>query len=274
VFILAITVFSWGIEMTKKIMRLLLLTACFIMLFSHSAVAGVKGSKHDFSSSNVAGPTQFAGLYGPLDAGGFIDPINEVCVFCHTPHGASTNNLYKVDGNSTLLWNRVASPPANYTYAVYTSPTLTGITKGDPPTGLTLMCMSCHDGVTSIAANTLLNPPGKFTTDLIKVDTMSIDDPGAIGNSGSGAAYANIGDVYPPFSSGTINMSNDHPVGFNWPSAIPGLLASPARPELRLFGVNKRMECSTCHNVHNNVIPPFLSMANTNSDMCLACHDK
>ena len=120
------------------------------MLATPAFAATIVGSYHDFSLANASVSTPFAGVWDYTDPDtGFPRTIDEVCVFCHTPHGASTN----VPGTGTgPLWNRSNS---NYTYTMYSSATLSA-TVSAAPTGSSAMCMSCHDGVTSIAVNTLL----------------------------------------------------------------------------------------------------------------------
>jgi len=77
----------------------------------------------------------------------------EVCIFCHTPHGA---NL--AASTQAPLWNRLL--PDDTSYEVYESPNFdaqdfTGIHR---PKGVSLACLSCHDG--SIAFDALVNLPG------------------------------------------------------------------------------------------------------------------
>ena len=253
--------------------------ALFFYLLSYiiSPLAGtvhagtIVGSKHDFSALNTLS-TPFAGVWEVQTASGFPLVIDEICVFCHTPHGASNN----IPGytKSVWLWNRTNSPPGGYTYAMYQSPTLSA-TISAAPTGVSMMCMSCHDGVTSIAVNTLLNAPGSGTG---TVQANGISLPGAMGSIYNGTPFvgwgANVGETYPGGPS-TINLSNDHPISFEWPANKAGLLTSPSDSRLRLFGATgKRMECATCHAVHDPSIVPFLAMPNTNSNMCRSCHIK
>lgn len=233
--------------------------------------ATIVGSKHDFSALNTLS-TPFAGVWEVQTASGFPMVIDEVCVFCHTPHHASSN-IPGVTG-SKWLWNRTNSPPAGYTYAMYSSNTMSA-TVAAAPTGVSMMCMSCHDGVTSIAVNTLMNAPGPG---LGTVTPNGIPAPGAMGNIYNGTPFvgwgANLGETYPGGPS-SINLSNDHPISFEWPLNKPGLLSSPSDSRLRLFGSSgQRMECATCHQVHDPSIVPFLAMPNTNSDMCRSCHLK
>lgn len=234
-----------------------------ILLLIGGAASGasIVGSKHDFSFGSTGTP--FAGNYDTV-----YGPIDEVCVFCHTPHSASTDSAR---GLNTLLWNRTNS---TFTYSTYSSSTL-DVLPDNPPTGITLMCMSCHDGVTSIAVNTLLNAPGFGNPAVSLIDPGMADKIGQIYDGGFLGWGANIGEGNPS-APGTINLSNDHPVSFTWISDLPGMKTDAAigfsDSTVKLF--NGKMECSTCHKVHDPAIPPFLRMANDASAMCLRCHDK
>lgn len=254
----------------------ILLSGLLLIVVASPVFAGIRFSKHDFSATNTSS-TPFAGVWQVPGPGGFNLVIDEVCVFCHTPHGASKNmpGITDVSGGKPMwLWNR--TNPSGYTYSVYSSSTMSA-TVSNSPTGVSLMCMSCHDGVTSIAVNTLLNPPTGATSN--QVIAVGIDSPGAIGNVYNGTPFIgwgpNIGDNYPGSLNTTINLSNDHPISFEWPSNVAGLKTAPADPRLRLFGpTKKRLECATCHLVHDPTIVPFLAMPNNDSNMCRACHDK
>ncbi len=76
----------------------------------------------------------------------------EVCVYCHTPHGS----------NSTIaipLWNRTNRPTTYQTY----NQLGTGSFSVDPsasmqPGAASLSCLSCHDGQTAI--DSIINMPG------------------------------------------------------------------------------------------------------------------
>jgi len=248
--------------MSRKDIQVFLIVACFV--FSVSGVASgdsIVGSKHDFSASGTSG---FSGIFEMSDG----DPITETCVFCHTPHNASTGGY---------LWNR--TNPSATDYTLYTSATLTKITL-EKPTGLTLMCMSCHDGITSIAVGTLLNEPYS-TTGASVVATNAYDSIGKTFWPKIENGYewgANIGNKTKTgpaeWTNGIADLSNDHPVSFVWQDGIPGVndYATWSGSPLKLF--NGRMECSTCHNVHDKQYAPFLRMSNNNSDMCTTCHAK
>jgi len=275
--------------MTRKIMPSVFLTCCFVLLLSQYATAGIVGSKHDFASSGVGtNPSQFGNGNLYVNSVSPANKIKQVCVFCHTPHGASQDPNYGFGaGAPNALWNRVlTSRVGGHTlgtpFTVYSS--LTSSFVGKAPTGLTLMCLSCHDGVTAIAVgdpslgtNVLLNAPGSGNPKVV----ADVGIYTAIGDiywkDGPQGAGPNIGNLSPgaPYNAYSIDLSDDHPVSFAW-SDTTGIadIKLPTDGRLRLFGATQRMECSTCHDVHSNANPPFLVMSNDNSGMCLNCHSK
>ena len=91
-------------------------------------IADVRNTKHNLSAT---GP-------GTLKA----TTETQVCVFCHTPHGATQG--------VTPLWNRQLS---SQTYTTYTSSSLdANAIQGslDQPGGSSKLCLSCHDGTLAI----------------------------------------------------------------------------------------------------------------------------
>ena len=113
------------------------------------AQALVKDTKHNLSATAITNPIRAA-------AGG----TTEICVFCHTPHGAST---------SGQLWNRALSTA---TYTPYTSDYLTGL--GYPTAALgnsSRLCLSCHDG--TVALGSVFNTPGSGTTGSIAMQNVT-----------------------------------------------------------------------------------------------------
>jgi hypothetical protein len=74
---------------------------------------------------------------------------DEVCVFCHTPHGATSFP-------GSPLWNRQLS---SQTYTVYTSSSLDAediMGQLDQPGGSSKLCLSCHDGTLAIGTVNVL----------------------------------------------------------------------------------------------------------------------
>ncbi|KIH77925.1 doubled CXXCH domain-containing protein [Geoalkalibacter ferrihydriticus] len=209
--------------------------AVALALFATPAAASIRDTPHDLSSSSSATIRS--------------DNVDDLCVFCHTPHAASTS----VD--NAPLWNRGIGGALDVA-DLYDSPSLTDASK--PAAVLAeingsdaRLCLSCHDG--SSMASGLVNPPGGVQpTFLNGVDTVS--------------GAANLFDA-------TNMLTNDHPIGMNYAAAQgddAGLRAAPAG--IRFFdGV---MWCASCHDVHSNTHQPFLAMDNSGSSLCLACHDK
>lgn len=204
------------------------------VLLSTSAFAvGITGTLHDLSSTS--GNTIIGGS-------------DEICVYCHTPHGGLT-------GGFAPLWNRNtlggSDPTGFYTSSTMdAAPDNNGILNSDA-----VLCMTCHDGA-SIAV-TLRNPP----------------------NSGGGNPATQIVSGAVKKTNLGLDMSNDHPVGFVYADASTTDLEINDPPLNALTKVtygtaNNELWCSSCHDVHNNANPPFLAMDNAGSALCLSCHSK
>ena len=213
----------------------------------------------------------------------------EVCVYCHTPHGANGQI-------QAPLWNRTVNP-GNYT--IYDKPTTLMRPIGLPgPSSLT--CLSCHDG--TIAIDSVLNMPGSGRSPLggsnSEVGTSNIafldnwvlaGNPGTIGNHMTLGPESGIGDVtsscalchstsgspIPDFKAFMLgsDLRNDHPIGVQFPTAfgpnidfnepnavIPGKMSffddngngHADKNEVRLYdsGDGPEVECASCHDPH------------------------
>jgi len=161
---------------------------------------------------------------------------DQICVFCHTPHNAKSPQLVP-------LWNHGATTA---TFTLYTSSTLNAV-PGQPSNN-SKACLSCHDG--TVAVDTYGSRTG--TTSLTSASTAFLD----------------------------INLGDDHPVSFTYDAALAtadGGLTSPASASLVVTGIplyGSKLECASCHNVHDNANDPFLRFANAASALCLKCHIK
>ena len=160
-----------------------------------------------------------------------------VCVFCHTPHDADP---------VAPLWNRTESGAS---YTPYGSSSLdAGVGN---PTGASKLCLSCHDGTVALGI------------------VLSEDAP-----------IAMAGGVVemPPGSSGDLgaDLSDDHPFSFEFTSAIAaadGGLLDPATlsGNVRL-DTNGELQCTTCHDPHDDTFGDFLVQDNVFSSICQECH--
>lgn len=172
---------------------------------------------------------------------GPIKSITEdrICIFCHTPHNARRDVPY--------LWNR-ADTTVNYT--TYESSTLYA-TVGQP-TGASKMCLSCHDG--TIALGAVLSQPAEI--------------PFA-----GGIRFLPAG----PSRLGT-DISDDHPVSFLYDSALAAanveLVEPSALPQEVKLDKADMLQCTACHDPHDDTYGNFLVMENSFSSLCIACHDR
>jgi predicted CXXCH cytochrome family protein len=167
---------------------------------------------------------------------------SQICVACHTPHGASP---------AVPLWNHSLPSPAN-TYTVYTgSATIDATDLADflsSDGSVSSLCLSCHDG--TVALGSLVNDPGDLT------DTAST----------IGAVDANLG----------TDLTNDHPVNFTFDAALIAADGQRQAPtNAILFGPGSdQVQCGSCHDPHDATNVPFLVTSNAGSALCLDCHVK
>ncbi len=160
----------------------------------------------------------------------------EICVFCHTPHNSSPQ---------APLWNRASS---GQSYQPYNS--TSALASVGQPTGASMLCLSCHDG--TIALGDVLSR-GSL------IQTNSTFMP---------AGTTRIG----------TDLTDDHPVSFNFTSTLAQLRGELINPSL-LTGVvkldsNGQMQCTSCHDPHENDNGKFLVMKNDESSLCKTCHQK
>ncbi len=160
----------------------------------------------------------------------------QVCIFCHAPHNTS---------GSRPLWNR-EFPLANY--RIYNSSTLDA--RPGQPTGASKRCLSCHDG--TIALGSVLSRGDRIR--MTGGDYM----PSGLTNLGT-------------------DLSDDHPVSFHYTSGLAASdrqLANPATlpQEVRLDATGQ-LQCTACHDPHNNAHGDFLTMRPEYGALCITCHE-
>jgi len=161
-----------------------------------------------------------------------------VCEFCHTAHEASP---------AAPLWNRRSQ---GSTYTPYSSST--ALALPGQPTGASLLCLSCHDG--TVALGEVLSR----STPILMAGGVTTMPPGK-GYIGT-------------------DLRHHHPISFVYDSNLAGRrgeLAIPSSlpPEIQLDS-NQQMQCTSCHNAHDDSLGAFLVMPNQNSGLCVECHIK
>ena len=163
----------------------------------------------------------------------------ETCVFCHAPHNTAP---------AGALWNRRAP---GITYTPYTSSTARG--NAGQPNGASLLCLSCHDG--TIALGELLSRTAAVTL-AAGVTTM----PAGTGRLGT-------------------DLSDYHPVSFAYTTALAaargGELVNPSTLTSRVkLDASGQVQCTSCHDAHDDTFGKFLVMSNQASALCQTCHSK
>ncbi len=237
--------------------------------------SGINGTVHDLGTAH----NNMTYTANPADS------LQRICIFCHAPH-----NAYKLSpangGPGALVGGGVMAPDAydylplwnhevtmNYaSYTMYqngpgapqTGPhAAQSINNGMIPGSVSLLCLSCHDG--SVAVNSYGN---------------SSQLPTSVSGGGAtiGARYLIGKDNY---------LGNHHPVGFDYDAvqavdteiyaADVASVGGAGTVRDHLYGAgNTKMECGTCHSVHNkgNTGETLLWRSDTSSRLCLTCHNK
>ena len=250
-----------------------------------ASAVGVVDTKHNLGSAGT-GINTFSGTA-------------EVCVFCHTPHGADVTAVVP-------LWNKALATPASYTtYDTLGTTSLDGQTA--PVGSVSIACLSCHDGVQAMDA--VLNEPGSGLVDA----TYSAGVwTGANQTAGVLTGVANLGQ----------NLTDDHPIGIQyggggittstpvaptrdadfvqagnglanmtangqvvwWVDTEATPNGSREKTDMQLYTRSVALidgglaqpfvECASCHDPHSDTPDLFLRVSNDSSAVCLACHVK
>lgn len=263
---------------------------------SQQAVAGIANTKHNLGSNGTG--TNHA-----------TNGTEEICVFCHTPHGSNT-------AVAAPLWNKALPGTA---YNVYNSNAATATTTIDgtivPVGSVSLACLSCHDGTQ--AMDNMINAAGSgWGVGTGTGVSQNYTWTGANQTSAKITGVANLGGT-----NGT-DLTNDHPIGIEYCGGSSsttysggtsgtcgdkdfktaskhttkdmwwvdtGTTGSGTREKTDMIlytrteatngGTAKPyVECASCHDPHveakatNQVA--FLRVSQADSGVCLSCHTK
>lgn len=181
----------------------------------------------------------------------------QICVFCHTPHGADTSA-------SVPLWNKTLQ---NKTYTPYSSSsldagTIQGASAGQP-LGSSKLCLSCHDGAMQIGSVKVLRGQ---TDQVIPLNNT---------NAGTMPSGSGITSGFTRQLGGSTfdDLSNDHPISVTYDSTL-----ASRDGELRAPDVNQRLGNVFGKLVRGDHYKPMLPLAPTGSSnagqvQCTTCHD-
>lgn len=211
--------------------RKLLIVGLCLGFVAAPVMAAIDGSPHDFVG---------LGWYGSND---------ELCKPCHVPHNP---NPGPTGTTAAPLWNHQIT--TNSGYVPYPSGGTISGTIDATPSGVSKLCLSCHDG--TVALDAFGTPPGNTTFI-------------------TGAAL--VGE----------DLSNDHPIGITYTTTDGGGLNDPLTAPSGIPGggtinddllFSTKVECASCHDVHDGANQGasgnLLVKSNTNSDLCTTCHNK
>ncbi len=173
-----------------------------------------------------------------LDVWGVVIPEDRICLPCHVSHNARTDD----NGQAMVLWNHAIT---DQTFEMYT--TAAG-NQGRQPEGSSKMCLSCHDGATAI------------------------DDFG-----GNTDFFSNVKIPADSLSNLGTDLRDDHPIGVEYPPPdLTGYNDKSTFTGAKLITINgvDRVECTSCHDPHDDSLGMFLRQTMAGSALCLECHNK
>jgi len=199
----------------------------------------------------------------------------EVCVFCHTPHGASREGV-KI---RAPIWNRQLPKGEYQMYDQVWSKSFEA-TINDPnrrrPTGYSRLCLSCHDG--TIALGNVLNKAGSGGLN----GSYTMEYPTGQSPAGPfGSIPVGEGATSQNTRALGRDLRNDHPISMKFDGELvrnkdvefvdPGPAVrrpftqstpTPLSPLRRASGNNNNVydtvQCTSCHNPHQVDFPKFL----------------
>ena len=236
----------------------------------------IANTRHNMTQSTIGGGAEKMDPYR--------NDYGEVCVYCHTPHRAST--VVNVP-----LWNRTINTGSYLTYDTLGTSSLNS--NVSQPGINSLACLSCHDG--TLAVDSIINMPGvgryQKSQEIVQdngflnqwtnpsgADATKHQGLNAL-NEAAGCLSCHSADAgsdgegatdFQAFAIGT-DLTNDHPVGVDLPANDPGSSFNqptrvspriswfdndgdnnPDKDEIRFYdtGAGPRVECGSCHDPH------------------------
>jgi len=274
--------------MHKTVIQVYSILAAAVLMAALPANAQVVGSQHDLTD-------------GGSGQGG-TTATDQVCVFCHTPHGADVSA-------PAPLWNKVlAADGGRFTrYSTLNTPSFD---SAEAPVGsVSLACLSCHDGTQ--AMDVVLNSPGSggYNAGGAQIDPgaigtmtgtpvptlgedLSNDHPISMQYGGGGALATDPDGVFggtlgdPDFNLPVKETINGAPIW--WVDSAVGTANVREKTDMLLYtrdeasvagGPQPFVECGSCHDPHNSSTQgqgsvAFLRTSNAASAVCVACHTK
>ena len=184
------------------------------------------------------------------DMGDLMEDYDQVCVYCHTPHGGN---------GADALWNR-RTPTGPY--RMYDDGT--DMLMDAQPTSNSLACLSCHDG--TIGLDDVLHFPRTYGGPGAAGTTIdTCEDCHSGGDPDGGIDWEGVW-----FDT---DLRKQHPISILYDPSQDPSFRSAAEVEasgLRFF--DGKVQCMTCHDPHTQQFPPFLRVSGSGNSLCLICH--
>lgn len=269
-----------------------------------SEQGSIANTRHNLTQRQaVGGPTGVI-----MDT--YRNDYGQVCVYCHTPHGANANV-------AAPLWNRNILSTSYVTYDQLGTGSLTQTVY--QPGAASLPCLSCHDGLQAVDA--IMNMPGSgrysATPDAAFLNSWTnssgLDATVHLGLNAAECLACHSAGLSPIYKAGAADFTvaaigtdlrNDHPVGIKFPASsgsgtdwnTPGgsrIVGGRTtryfdensngrldKAEIRLYdnGNGPSVECASCHDPHGVAFggPVFNAtfLRKPAATVCLTCHAK
>jgi predicted CXXCH cytochrome family protein len=230
--------------------------AVMLLPSTGQAAIGIVGSAHDFyvnTNAWINGTTPW--LTGSR---------TNVCGECHIIHTAP-------DPKNGPLWIHTPSSQTYKTYDQAGSDTFDALGLTVTLGSSSKACLSCHDGTVAINDQTTLIGGGLSTTT----------------NKIVGGTPVFATDVIIPVNNN--DLTHMHPIGVSYTAAAAALPSGELKATTTSFpgtsltvgtqlkGVNKTIECSSCHDIHRtrgNAPNSGIYTVASGQNLCLGCHNK
>ena len=141
------------------------------------------------------------------------------------------------------------------------------------------ICKVCHVPHKSASTSFLIAPGRVYSGSVLTTYGGVV---GAPTNSSAICLSCHDGTTAPAVGTTTTDFTHSHPFSVVYPTTKTGYGAAVGGKITGSYGAlplegtsSNRMECGTCHNPHEKGVgSKFLRIENTNSNLCLTCHQK
>lgn len=187
------------------------------------SASSIINSKHNLSSSTTKKVKQVSNE----------SVESEICIFCHTSH---------IGSPSAPRWNH--NDPGKI-YTPYTSSTLKA--KTGQPSGVSKLCLSCHDGTVALGMVRSQSPNTPFTQSIGTEQNLGTD------------------------------LSDDHPISFRYDAELVFSNRGLKDPDTLTGAIqldkNSQLQCTSCHDAHGSQYKYLLKIDDIAGNLCMTCHN-